>query len=599
MKRFSTRIMCAVFLINLVLVLVLSLMFYHQDTKRVFSYVEADFIKTMDNAAAQIDRSLTTIENIYTDLLMDREIFEFFQNYEEAKLNTVKANEKVQRIISTYTMHAPEVYSIQFLGAQGVFYDRNTSHASIYNALDSEVYRQAQEAKPSVRWLSTYDYTQAYHHTALQDQSVPIRNRYMLSLVGVYEPCFFQKGGLIRWLDASVERPVLVINLLESYLKDILTRSGRSGQGWYFIVDSKGQVISHPEDAYLFTWLPEESAAKLEACEQPAGSYSHDFGQGASTVYYVTLTNGWRLMAVSPSDAIRKGIMWDIAGSMLVEAALVLVLCLALGALVSQALSRPIQRLSEAIAQTGSGDFSVSLPEPQNDFGALVRAFNRMNRQIRQLIEDNYKSRLREKETQLMALKYQTNPHFLYNALTILCMQAQRGGDRATASLTYALSDMMGYVVRDRRDMVCLRDELNNVSSYMRLIEAGYEGAICCRVEVEEALFEVAVPKLCLQPLVENAVMHGLHGRRAGGEVIITAARVEDAVTISVLDNGSGLASGLDLEQGGQDDSTSIGLKNVHQRIRLLCGEGFGVRVGNRPEGGAWVRIRVPWRQKG
>lgn len=593
--NYARRMMLALLALSLMTISILSVSFYIQGTQRLFGYVEADLAKTLQTSSEQINRMITTVENVFIDLLRNRDLYAFFRTYETEPFNTHQANALISKAIGNHTLHAPEVLSVQFLTSKWIFSENNTSHASVYNMKESSIYKTATESKSRYTWMPTYDYTEAFHHELLQDKDVPVRNRYVLSLVGIYEPYYyFGDDYSLKSIPPEVERPVLTVNVRANYLKEILLRDQQNGHGKYLIVDESGVIMAHEDDDMLLTALNPELWAALNERQEPSGHYSMNIDGENTLVYYAALSTGWRIVAQAPERVIRSEIIRDIGGSLLIVAVLVLVLCSLLGMLIARQLSHPLNRLLRAIEQTGQGHFDVVVQETNDDFNRVIRAYNDMNRQIHQLIEDIYVARIREKEMQMMALKYQTNPHFLNNALTILLITAEREGTPQTAQLIYTLSEMMKYVVRDQRNLVSLEEELENIKNYMVLIDAGYEGNIRCEIDVDPLLMPIAIPKLCLQPLMENAVMHGLHMRRTGGVVRIEAVKKGDGAMISVRDNGEGMPEDFDMEQFKSGESMSIGLYNVHTRIQLLFGAEYGLSVINNLDGGACVIIRLP-----
>lgn len=552
-------------LVSLLILILLSGIFFYQQVELSLSYTRTDIRQTMSRASEKLNQTFQTIEDIYGDLMRDAGLFRFFSAYDATKVSPAAANRAISEVMNTYLLHADEVYQVQFWRSDIVLYSRNATYTSIYNIKNADFYQKAREGGKYPAWVPTYDFTQALGHWRLKD--VPLSNRYLISLVGelnLYE----LRDGRLNYLPAGVEKPVLVISVLESYLRDTLADSTPYADAQYLIVDEDGYVISHVDESRRMSTLGEREMALLRAEE---GEVLTTYEGGLCLVSYKTLLPGWRIVSVVPESSILNAALGNIAATFAGVFLLVLLLCVLLSVSVSRAMARPIQRLMVAIDQTGQGDFNVRLPATHDEFNVLMSAFNEMACKIDTLIEENYNVRLREKENELMALRYQTNPHFLYNALNILHMSALCERDEKTADLIILLSKMLRYVLRDGRDVVPLDEELENVRQYFRLMQVAYEDNIRLEIDAPEDVLLAQIPKLSLQPLVENAVQHGLAGRK-DGLVRIKARREDGLVRITIFDNGRGVPEDYEIPTR-ENRNGSIGVANVQKRLSLLFGE--------------------------
>lgn len=287
-----------------------------------------------------------------------------------------------------------------------------------------------------------------------------------------------------------------------------------------------------------------------------------------------------------------------------------LVMALSLG--VSTSISKPARELKRAMGEVQKGDLNVRVDIRSGDeLEYLGDGFNRMAEQLGDMIQEMYVAELCQRDAELNALKMQIQPHYLYNTLDVIRMSALEAEDRRTARLIESLSHQLRYVIGDHRDRVTLRQELDNLQEYAVLITARYEGRIGVSIEAADSDLELLVPKLLLQPFVENAVKHGLRGQPEGGTVLIEVARLDDALQILVLNDGAPIEPErlahirdfLDHAAVGEQDRdgiVSVGMKNTYDRIKLNCGAGYGFTIDSGGSMGTIVTIRLPvWRDEG
>ena len=221
---------------------------------------------------------------------------------------------------------------------------------------------------------------------------------------------------------------------------------------------------------------------------------------------------------------------------------------------------------------------------------------------------DILRAELTEQKMSMLYLKSQVNPHFLYNTLDTIRIQAQLNGDKKVADLLMRLVDFFRLSVKVDRQMVALDDEMELLEAYMELMCYRYP-ELTCEYDIDPELGGVQVPNFILQPIVENSLLHGLKNKGYRGEVRISARRAaEDRMEILVRDTGSGFAEGKKAEidrmlqnyakQAARLEGSSIGILNVQKRIKLLCGQEYGLSYTENPTGGVTARLLLPLREE-
>lgn len=257
----------------------------------------------------------------------------------------------------------------------------------------------------------------------------------------------------------------------------------------------------------------------------------------------------------------------------------------------------------DGIRRVGAGDFDVELAVDGGDeFGHILGRFNSMNRKIKALIDENYIARLREKETEIFALNVQLNPHFLYNTLnTIHWMSLASEHDKVSRMLV-ALSRMLHYTTDNRQDSTPFRDDLAWLQDYLQIMKQRYGDRFEVDIEIDPDLLDAKVPKLFLQPIVENSVLHGFQEIEEGGLITIYGRREGMQALFCVEDNGYGIPPEKMLSLNAHDetrgsDAMSIGLRNVAKRIRLLYGDDYGLAIESEEGMGTRVTVLIPFQK--
>ena len=219
---------------------------------------------------------------------------------------------------------------------------------------------------------------------------------------------------------------------------------------------------------------------------------------------------------------------------------------------------------------------------------------------------DIIRAELTEQKMSMLYLKSQVNPHFLYNTLDTIRIQAELNQDKKVAELLMHLVDFFRISVKVDRQMVALDDELDLLESYMELMCYRYPG-IHCEYDIDPELGGMQVPNFILQPLVENSLLHGLKNKGYRGEIVISAKKNDKGVEIAIQDNGNGFGEGKKAQidamlkeyakQAPKLEGNSIGLLNVQKRIKFLCGRDYGLWYTENENGGVTAHLSLPLKE--
>ncbi|OMF34558.1 two-component sensor histidine kinase [Paenibacillus sp. FSL H8-0548] len=274
----------------------------------------------------------------------------------------------------------------------------------------------------------------------------------------------------------------------------------------------------------------------------------------------------------------------------------------------SNQLSKPLKILKNKMRLVEQGKFNTNLVinvVSNDEFGQLARGFNRMTEEIEYLINEVYKIGLKEKEAELAALLSRINPHFIYNTLESINMMAIRHQAYDVSDMVSAFGNLLRYSVDKHDRMVQLQEELQSLQSYVKIQKIRYGERLNVIFEVEEELLGMPIPKLLLQPLVENAIYHGLGEHGEGGTVWVSAVLFEKDILLTVSDNGKGLSE-EDIQAlrsslyipiihvDGMGMGRGMALRNINDRMVLMFGKDYAIDIDGGEGKGAAFTLTIP-----
>lgn len=271
---------------------------------------------------------------------------------------------------------------------------------------------------------------------------------------------------------------------------------------------------------------------------------------------------------------------------------------------VSNIISKPLKRLCEAMERFKEGDFEQQIQvETKDEVGEVSEGFNQMVTDIRDLIEQNYVMALKEKESELRALQAQINPHFLFNTLDCLYWRAEESGNEEISEDIMALSQLFRLVLGQGTGVTTVGTERDMLETYLHIQKMRFEKRLTYQIGIEEELLSQPIPKLILQPFVENAVVHGFEKNQGECLLTITGRRIGSDMQFEIKDTGDGMTKEQidkiwNVEDSKRYSSQRIGryaIKNVKERLELKYGkQGFLLKIDSEPGKGTRVTVRIP-----
>jgi len=389
-----------------------------------------------------------------------------------------------------------------------------------------------------------------------------------------------------------------------------------------FLIVSKLEVLLNrelvavqlPDNAGIFLYNGKGEQLMKTGTGELDGERLADVVQGKTNGYYYAREDGrkWlyaysslssfdtRLIYRIPFESMTPGqseFQWILMGASAVYLALVLFFVLYLLRIVVKPLVKLVS-LTKIYEPGKKLEWDDDDHLRQDEFGILYGAFKKMTARLDHSIEESYGMRIKQKEVELATLHSQITPHLLYNTLDSIYWYALSSGNTNVGDMVKDLSKLLRIGLSKGKTVISIGEELEHVQAYSRLQQKRYPNTLQIHWDVDETLLSCASPKVILQPLVENAIFHGVSGMDGEGEIRVAIARSEGEVLMTVEDNGF-LPVDMDrLESilAGETNDKGYGIRNVHQRIRLHFGEAYGLRYERREEGGLRVIVRMPMR---
>ncbi|MBD3922609.1 sensor histidine kinase [Paenibacillus sp. PR3] len=528
----------------------------------------------------------------------------------------------IRTFMTGFTTLHTEVASIVIANDKGSYISNEMYVRSTKSLTEDDWYKQGVQSKGIFRIIGHPSGRNLASHVDYKDSEV-------VSFVrAVVDPITQDVKGVIM-ID-------LKLRVFAETVKDV--RLGKSG--YLMVVDDSGDTIYAPDHPLLQT-LPEPPAENGIA-PASSGTYSAKVdGRSLQFIYRTSPFTNWMTVGVFPSDEPVSE-MREIRFYVISFAFLVCLLGITASYYLSHSMSRPIGQLMSFMQKAESGDLTIRYwGDRQDEVGKLGRSFNLMLAQINRLITLTELQERQKREAELRSLQAHIKPHFLYNTLDTIQWMARRRNADDVADVVGSLSKLFRIGLNRGSDMIPLAEEFEHISSYMNIQQTRYSGKISFTVSLDPAVADLYVLKLMLQPIVENAIYHGVKERRGPGVIDVSAKEEDGAVLLRVADDGAGippdklarLLSKLESisSEGGSPDGIGIqretygknadkpaadvllggssqgggsssggeggsgyGMMNVQARVRIAFGDIYGVKIESQVGQGTVVTIRHP-----
>ncbi|CAN7758603.1 sensor histidine kinase [Paenibacillus sp. LjRoot56] len=577
-KSIQSTIAVAFSCLIVVTITVIAWMSYHLSTDAVKKNSRDYTYQLMGQVSSNIDSYINYMDNISRMVLSNYDIKEYL--LKQVYLGAIGKEDLKQKIsfqLNTVLNTRKDISSILIFGTNGeiIPYNENIKLNPQVNPTVQSWYKKAIEAKGKVVISSSH-----VQNMILNDyNSVISLSRELSSDVGN------EKLG------------VLLVDLNYSVINDICNKIKLGNRGYVFIVDANGNIVYHPEQQMINNNQKIELIS--EVMRTPGSSFVTSEGKN-SRMYTIktSQSTGWKIVGVTYVDELVSNKnelqMYTFFGGI---GFLIIVVLLSI--ILSLRISRPIKHLESSMKEVEKGNFDIQVDiQSSNEIGHLSNRFNRMTTEIKELMLQNVKEQELKRKSELQVLQAQINPHFLYNTLDSIIWMAETGKSKEVILMTASLAKLFRLSISKGQEFLSIFNEIEHIKNYLTIQKMRYKSKLDFEINVDKSILSCKLIKIILQPLVENAIYHGIRNNAGKGNIQITGIRKGDRILLQVIDNGIGM-SPEEIQNIYHKDRTSakgsgIGVQNVDQRIKLHFGEPYGLHFESEFGKGTTVNIWLP-----
>ncbi|WP_134686541.1 sensor histidine kinase [Brevibacillus migulae] len=390
---------------------------------------------------------------------------------------------------------------------------------------------------------------------------------------------------------------VLLVDVNFKKLDNLFQRVSLGKKGYVYIIDLAGNIVYHPQQPMIYAGLKNEN--RSIALQNSYGSYVDESTGERRLITIKTVEHiGWKIVGVSYMDEIATT-KQEISGFMFWLLVFVIVTVLFLLTYISARISRPIKMLEKSMEKVERGDFTVNLSiKGSHEVEQLSRRFNVMVKRVRELMDQVILEQEQKRKNELEVLQAQINPHFLYNTLNSVVRMVGIGKNEEVITMITSLSRLFRISLSRGKNIISVQEELEHVRHYLIIQKMRYKNQFEYAIDAQEEVLRCKTLKLILQPIVENAIYHGIEKMADPGMIWIKVEKIDDNLLFQIRDNGLGMPEHVRANiltgQYKSEDGSGVGTRNVHERIQLFFGTEYGLEIESELENGTNVKIWLP-----
>ena len=398
--------------------------------------------------------------------------------------------------------------------------------------------------------------------------------------------------------EGKATQALLLINLNYMYFEEIFSNVNLGNGGYVYLTNDRGDIIWHPKQNEIYSGRFKEDnkyAATLKDGITVENVSGKNLTLNVRTIGYT----GWKLVGVTPSAALGvDGIKFRFF--VLFVADLFLFLLAMINAFISDKISNPIKSLDGSVREIESGNLDVEIvPSGSYEVEHLGKSIKNMLGRIKVLMSDLVEEHNAKRKSEFDTLQSQINPHFLYNTLDIIVWMIENENSDKAVSIVTALAKFFRISLSKGKNIITVKDEVEHVRNYLMIQNMRFKNRFEYSIDVDEEVLSYSSLKLMLQPLVENAIYHGMEFMDGDGEIDVKVFKEDDSLYFTITDNGLGMSEDMVETLLSKDfvpskKGSGIGVKNVNERIKLYFGSEYGLKVESEPDEGTKITIHLP-----
>lgn len=556
-QSLATRLFAYLSIMLLIMVVLIGSFYFVKSSELFHREVEDHTIHEIDTSSKYIEQYVSNLKSTSISLAQSNEIKNF--SSQTASRNESEIHEWLETILKSH----PDFLSIRLVTKDGRF---------ITTGMEEE--------------MATSDdmMAQKWYQEALAHSNVPViqsiknqKNQVVISISQEVKSDTGEHLGVIR-LDVDYHE-------LEKYVKEL----SLGKNGYAFVIQKDGTLIYHP-DSEAFESVDKQMSVQDISNSPMDSMVSEDF-----FVHKIPIENSdWVLVGVSSFSRFKEDSV-KLLGVVSIVGVVSLLMCMVGIFVVIRYQLLPVKKLGQVMKRVEDGDTTVRAEHNgAQEFQVLASTFNQMLERIEFLMKEEKEQEALTRIYELKALTSQINPHFLYNTLDTIIWMAEFKDHQKVVDITKALSNYFRLSLNAGEEIVTLRQEIEHVRQYLFIQKERYGDKLEYHIDELDGIPELKLPKIVLQPLVENAIYHGIKESERPGKITITVSKRDAFVDICIADNGVGMKENTTSkkELGG------VGLKNIQERLTLFFGESFSMEIQSKPNVYTKVYLHLPLKEE-
>ena len=541
---------------------------------------EEHSVQLIHQVSNSMDVYVETIEKMVNYIQLELQDTPFFTMESEGASGWESETDYIRSVLENVANSHREVAGIFIATKEDLYVSTGMSRISRDPFQNERWYREASENPEEIQLISV-----------VTGRNIVTNRSYSIDDV-------FSLAKAVQDPETGEVLGVILLDIRHDIIQSSINGVTIGEKGFVFVMDQEDNIVYTPVNGIVYRVNPKwVKAMEPMSVQIQGGSY-----QIRSELSPYT---GWRTVGVFSMDEVMSSvntIVYILFTCVIISLVLVVIVSFKF----SRTLTNPIFKLKRLMKQAESGDLTVRFNFQHNDeIGELGQSFNHMIARIDQLIQMVYVEQENKRTAEMKSLQEQIKPHFLYNTLDTISWMARDYDAEDIVRLVDALTNMFRIGLSHGKDIITVKEEITHVSNYLYIQKIRYKDKLNYVIHVDESLYAIEVPKLILQPLVENAIYHGVKAKRGGGTITITGVPEGENLVFTVQDDGAGMLqekveelNRRMSERSVLDEKKSFGLFYIRERIQLCYGKGYGVHVESTLGEGTRVTITLPLYQK-
>ncbi|GAA0807332.1 sensor histidine kinase [Faecalicatena orotica] len=521
-----------------------------------------------------IDSYVKYLENISFIVSTSSDVSNYLYNEGQTDMEREEEKERILSQFKTIMDSRSDIYNIAVVANNGrsILNDGEDEFTEYINVRDQDWYKAALEAKDGTAISSSH-----------------VQN----AIKSSYKWVITLSKALINYNNAQNEG-VFFVDLNYTSISELCNNNNIGNKGYIFILDEDGNIIYHPKQQLMYGGLITENVDDIMACKE-------NYFNTGDKIYTISKSDktGWTVVGAANTSELLKNNKQAQMMYLLVAAVLLLGVIL-ISSIIAREITRPIRQLRDSMSMVEEGQFDKAnvAVTAKNEIGSLSKSFNVMTERIHTLMEQNVYEQKQKRKNEMKALQAQINPHFLYNTLDSIIWMSEAGQNEEVVLMTSALAKLLRQSISNDREQVTVAEEIEYVRSYLTIQKMRYKDKLEYSIEVSPEINHIMIIKFALQPLVENAIYHGLKYKETKGNLNIRGYERGDKAYITIADDGVGMDEDvlehIFDETMKEHKSNGVGVPNVQKRLQLYYGPEYGISYISRKGVGTVATVTVP-----